>query len=113
MQLWEKQSLFALNVSYLIKEIHDKGLSCTLGEAFRTAEQAKIYAIQGKGIIDSLHCERLAIDINLFASDGTYLTGKIYYEPFGAYWKKLCPNNRWGGDFDTRIDSNHFEMQNK
>lgn len=110
MKLWEKQALFAKNVASLIKYIDDNDHFATLGEAFRTAEQAQIYAKTGKGILDSLHCKRLAIDLNLIDSNGNYLTDTADYRKFGLYWESLHPANRWGGIF-KRADGNHFEMQ--
>lgn len=110
MRLSEKQSIFALNVSKLIQYIYQEGYACTLGEALRTPQQAAMYARQGKGIEKSLHCKKLAIDLNLF-KDGSYLTAYNDYEPFGKYWISLHPANRWGGHFQHLVDSDHFEMQ--
>lgn len=110
MKLSEKQTIFAKNVSLLINYIFSQGFLVTLGEAYRTPEQAKIYASQGKGIVDSLHCKRLAIDLNLLDKNGTYLSDSQSYKQFGEYWATLHPFNRWGGVF-TRVDGNHFEMQ--
>jgi len=112
LSLREKQSIFAENVAHLINYIYSNQLSCTFGEAHRSVEQAAIYAANGKGILNSLHCKRLAIDLNLFSADGKYLTGKSDYEPFGIYWESLNKLNRWGGNF-KRVDSVHFEMQDK
>lgn len=109
MTLHERQSTFALNVSRLIKYIYDNGYTCSLGEAFRTAEQAEIYAKEGKGIKDSLHCQRLAIDINIFSPSGEYLSQTCDYKLFGTFWETLNPLNKWGGSF-SRADGNHFEM---
>jgi len=111
MQAWEKQSLFALNVAALLKHINESGMLVTLGEAYRTPEQAEIYAKEGKGIVDSLHCKRLAIDINLLDKCGTYITDVKEYEPFGVFWESLHKFNRWGGRFKTRVDADHFETQ--
>ncbi len=110
MQLWERQSVFAQNVALLIQQSVKLGYHCTLGEAFRTAEQAKIYAQEGKGIVHSLHCERLALDINLLTSDGQYLDGTESYRTLGCFWESLNKDNRWGGRF-LRVDGNHFEMK--
>jgi hypothetical protein len=109
--LGERQRLFTHNVSKLISCIYSWKYSCTFGEAYRTPEQAALYAHEGKGIKDSLHCQRLAIDINLFSPDGTYLTDSDDYSLFGKYWETLHPANEWGGHLTGGlIDGNHFEM---
>ena len=104
------QEIFALNVAKLIMFIFENGYACTLGEAYRTKEQAEIYAKQGKGINNSQHCKRLAIDLNLFTHDGKYLNNSEDYELIGAYWENLHDANRWGGNFQ-RADGSHFEMK--
>ena len=111
MTLRQKQSLFAKNVATLLDYIYNNQHEVTFGECWRTSEQAVLYAKSGKGVINSLHCKRLAIDLNLFNLDGKYLTDKSDYEPFGVYWESLNPANRWGGNFKTLVDSGHFEMQ--
>ena len=108
MTLQEQQALFARHVGSLLWHIYDMGYSCTLGDAYRTPEQAELYAKQGKGIVDSLHCKRLAIDINLFSPEGVYLTKSKEYERLGVFWKSLDKQNRWGGEF-PKPDGNHFQ----
>ena len=110
MKLVDKQSFFAQNVAALLLYIHSLNLKCTLGEAYRTPEQASLYAKEGKGIVDSLHCKRLAIDINLFDAQNNYLQDSESYEKLGIFWEKMHPLNRWGGRF-SRPDGNHFQMQ--
>ena len=110
MELWQKQAIFSQNVALLLKYIASKGFFVTFGEAYRTQEQAKIYASEGKGIPNSLHCKRLAIDLNLIDKNGSYLPDEFSYEPFGIFWETLHTLNRWGGHF-KRGDANHFEMQ--
>lgn len=110
MKLWEQQSLFTFNVSKLIQYINTHEFHVTFSDAYRDPEAAAIYAKQGKGIVNSLHCKRLAIDLNLFDLDGTYLVDNKFYEQFGVYWESLHDRNRWGGKF-ARKDGNHFEMQ--
>lgn len=110
MKLWEKQALFAQNVAKLIQYAASIRFNVTFGEVMRSQEQAEIYAKEGKGIIDSLHCKRLAVDLNIFDSDGNYVTTESLYKVLGDYWVKLNPLNRWGGTF-KRVDLDHYEMQ--
>ena len=105
------QQIFALNASRLIDHIFEKGYRCTIGEVFRTEEQARSYASRGIGVINSQHCKRLAIDLNIFSPGGMYLEKTEDLRDFGAYWESLHPLNRWGGNFQHRADGNHFEMQ--
>ena len=110
LSLREKQSLFAFNISKLIEYIYSLNMSVTFGEAYRTPEQARLDAQEGIGIINSLHCVRLAIDLNLFDAQGNYIATMCPdYQKIGDYWKSLNSENNWGGDF-KRIDLNHFEM---
>lgn len=106
MKLRELQEIFAFNITNLIKQIYGQGFTCTLGEAWRPPEMAKIYEREGKGIFHSLHCDRLALDINLF-KDGKYLSESSAHKPFGDIWEGMHENNRWGGRYK---DGNHYEM---
>jgi hypothetical protein len=108
--LSQQQTIFAKNVAQLILFIEDSGKHCTFGEAYRSPEQAAIYAKEGKGIKNSLHCLRLAVDLNLFDSNFTYRIDAEFYMPVADYWKKLHVQNRAGIDFH-KVDSNHFEMR--
>lgn len=113
MKLFEKQFIFAQNVSALIHEIVKQNYACTLGEVYRTKEQAEWYVKQKMGILNSLHCKKLAIDIQLFDKDGTYLTDNKSYEQFGEFWENLHTANRWGGNFSKMQDSGHFQMNDE
>src|ERR1700750_2123737 len=108
MNLSRQQQAFTFDVAKLIIFISEQGFSCTLGEVYRTQEQARLYALQGMGIINSLHCDKLAIDLNIFSPGNILLTSVKEYVVFGTYWRSLHPLNRWGGTFD-RPDANHFE----
>jgi D-alanyl-D-alanine carboxypeptidase len=103
------QLTFARFAASLIAEAYARGYECTLGEAWRTPEQAAIYAAEGKGIAHSEHCNRLAVDLNLF-KDGVYLTDSAAYAELGAWWKLQHAAARWGGDF-THSDGNHFSFE--
>lgn len=106
--LQESQQKFAQDVVALLLYMLNQGYKFTFGETMRTKEQAELYAKQGKGIKNSLHCKRLAIDINLFDPQGEFLSKSEDHTLFGEYWESLSPVNRWGGRF-TRPDGNHYE----
>jgi len=105
-----QQHLFAKDVKRLLDYADSLGLIYTLGEAFRTKEQALWNFKNKTGIKDSLHCKRLAIDIHLFSDKYEYLIKNEFYEPLGIKWEQLDPANRWGGRFNN-CDGNHFERR--
>jgi len=107
--LGQKQRRFVRLVGLLIEYAYDNGMELTFGEAWRTPEQAKLNAQAGKGIVNSLHIERLAVDLNLFL-DGVYQTDSAAYTKLGEYWESLAPDCAWGGRF-TRPDGNHFSVR--
>ena len=105
--LREKQSRFARMVARLIDAADSLGYEITLGEAWRPPETAKMYEEQGKGIANSLHCDRLAIDINLFLG-GAYLTETADHRQLGEFWESI--GGTWGGRFG---DGNHYSLEHE
>ena len=110
MTLGEKQRLFTKCVGQLINWSYEHGYELTLGDAYRSPQQAAANVVSGSGIANSLHTQRLAIDLNLFIN-GVYQTDSKAYKPLGDYWKSLDAGCCWGGDFTTRADGNHFSVQ--
>lgn len=108
--LQQKQARFASMVGLLLTQIPAMGYACTLGEAYRTPEQAALNAKTGAGIAHSLHCQRLAIDLNIF-KDGVYLSDTKDLTPIGSWWESI--GGTWGGRFVTRPDGNHFSLANE
>jgi hypothetical protein len=106
--LGERQRVFTRLVAKLIEHAYVAGYGLTFGEAYRTPEQAALNAKAGKGIANSLHGMRLAIDLNLFR-DGAYLANTEDHRPLGEYWKTLHPDCCLGGDF-SKPDGNHYSM---
>lgn len=110
----EIQDKFTGLIGILINKVHNFGYRLTFGEAWRPPEMAKIYAEEGKGIVKSLHTERLAVDFNAFLGD-EYLDGsKPEHIPhllkLGELWESLDPNCTWGGRFAMK-DYNHYSYQ--
>ena len=108
MTLRQKQSLFAKLVALLILNIDTRGYAVTFGEAYRSPEEAARLARIGKGIKNSLHRSRLAIDLNLFIN-GQFQTKTAAYRPLGEWWESQDSLCRWGGRF-KRADGNHFSL---
>ena len=108
MTLLEQQQLFSSLIPGLINQAIILGFQVTLGEAFRTPEQAKWNEEHGKGISNSLHLSRLAIDLLLF-KDGQYITNSNDYLPLGEWWENQNILCAWGGRFSS-VDGNHFSL---
>lgn len=107
MTLREKQSLFVSLVALLIAEAFRQGFEVTFGETYRSPEEAARLAKAGLGIKNSLHTQRLAIDLNLFRN-GTYLSSGESHRSLGEWWEKQYPLCRWGGRFN---DANHYSLE--
>ncbi|EPF5079038.1 M15 family metallopeptidase [Yersinia enterocolitica] len=108
MTLSEKQAVFTLMIAQLINWADEHGYRLTFGEAWRTPEQAALNARSGKGILNSLHTQRLAVDFNLFIN-GQYQTSTEAYKPLGEYWESI--GGAWGGRFKSNPDGNHFSLE--
>lgn len=100
------QQHFALTMATFIVRINQLGYAVTFGEAYRPPETAALYAQQGKGIANSLHTSRLAVDLNVF-KNGEYLDQTTELEQVGAIWEAQDSLACWGGRFG---DGNHFSF---
>jgi hypothetical protein len=108
MSMVSEQAAFLLDVCRLIVKATEVGFVVTGGELYRTAEQQQIYVKSGRSkTMNSLHLDRLAIDLNFFKE------GKLCYDletlrPLGRYWESLNPLNSWGGNGRSFKDLPHF-----
>ncbi|NBW14666.1 MAG: M15 family peptidase [Caulobacteraceae bacterium] len=103
-----EQNEFLRDVCQLITKAQDMGFQVSGGELFRTAEQQDIYFKTGKSkTMNSLHLNRLAIDLNFF-KDGKQVTDKESLCQVGNFWESLDPKNSWGGNGKTFVDTPHF-----
>lgn len=136
MTLREKQSMFVRLGSRLIVEATARGYELTFGETKRSDEQAIINALgpegreqvaqlveaefpdlaaalrnngKARGIARSVHCDQLAVDLNLFC-DGDYLESTAAHQPLGEWWEKQHTLCRWGGRFG---DGNHYSLEHE
>ena len=103
------QNVFMGNVAKLIIFAQSNGYTLSAGEMYRTPEQQAIYLKTGRSkTSQSLHLQRLAIDLNIF-KDGVLCT-RDQSIPLGNYWESLNPNNSWGGRGKSIVDAPHFSM---
>lgn len=132
--LRQKQSRFVEMLGDLIREAKIQGFELTLGESYRSDEQAAINALgpsgratlamvaaqnhlladfvnsvknnpkEGNGIKNSLHTLRLAQDFNIFR-DGQLVNAEVI-TPLGEYWERI--GGTWGGRFR---DPSHFSLE--
>lgn len=109
MKLYQHQFEFLKDLAILIQYAERLGFELTGGELERKKEMQDIYFKDGRSkTLDSLHLKKLAIDLNLFIA-GVYQTSSEAYRVLGLFWESLSPYNRWGGNFTTIKDGNHFE----
>jgi hypothetical protein len=115
-----KQSRFVWLVGQLILHAYAQGYELTYGDAYRSPEEAARLAAARKGIKNSLHTQRLAIDLNLF-QHGVYLSSTESHRPLGEFWESLSTPEIeccWGGRFKDsqgrpRPDGNHYSIRHQ
>ena len=110
MKLLQKQMIFAAMVPSLINEARRLGYQVTLGEALRSREEALRLSKLGVGLKNSLHIDKLAIDLNLF-KDGVYQKTTEAHRQLGTWWEMQSAGKdfvcHWGGHFG---DGNHYSI---
>ena len=112
MTLREKQSIFVNLIAELIFHAQSLGYALTFGEALRSPEEAMRLSKLNKGIKNSLHISKLAIDLNLFRN-GKYLTKSEDHKQLGEWWEKQSFADIkciWGGRFG---DGNHYSIEHQ
>ena len=109
MTLGQKQRIFARLVGKLIRRAYSDGFELSLGEAHRPRWVAEENERKGKGSANSLHVQKLAIDLNLFR-DGVYQRSTAAHRPLGEWWETQSGGGVvccWGGRFG---DGNHYSL---
>lgn len=107
MKLGQHQEQFSRHVVLLLAHAHRSGYEVRIGECERTIEQQQRYVATGRSkTMNSQHLKKCAIDLHFF-KDGAL----CYPAELGAFWEKLDPLNRWGGNFSTFKDGPHFERR--
>lgn len=122
--LGAKQELFARLLARLLDEAHRQGFAVRVGEVLRTPEQAAWNAahcarcrgpILGHGpehkpkplgIRQSVHCDKLAVDLNLFRA-GEWVQDAGAFRPLAEWWTAQHGLCRAGLTFG---DPSHFSL---
>ena len=114
LSLGDKQRVFGQLLPRLLgkaQELYPGGV--VLGEAERSQAAADWNAAHGKGIKNSLHRLRLAVDIHLFKKVDNiwaYLTTEEAHRELGEWWEQQSGEGYtccWGGRFG---DGNHYSI---
>lgn len=107
----EQQAAFLTDFAKLVLKAGEFGLVVTAGELMRSQEQQDLYLKAGKTTIKhSIHQDRMAGDLNFFKA-GVLTYDKKDIQPLGDYWESLNPQNRWGGNWTSFVDTPHFERK--
>ena len=105
LQLGAKQRMFTRMIADLINFAYEQGYELTVGDAYR---DPRVFGPVGTkkqySAANSLHKERLAIDLNLF-KNGKFLTSTEDHKPLGEFWEAI--GGTWGGRFN---DGNHYSV---
>ena len=117
--LREKQETFARTLGLFMAWMAEQNYHWTMGDCWRSTDELlcphcgtgvsyqELLKYNGRSkTLQSKHCDRLAIDLNLFI-DEKPAQGE-HYAPLGDKWKSL--GGRWGGDFEGFPDYGHFEL---
>mgnify|MGYP001568947477 FL=1 len=118
MTLSEKQRKFSKLLAEFILKIYDMGFEVTFGHVYRDTDTQKRMVEAGLSkIMQSKHCDRLAVDFNIWVGK-QYTSDPQAYRPLGELWEKM--GGSWGGRFGVKTeeynskvgwDSNHFEWR--
>lgn len=104
--LGQKQRKFTLMVAELIQFAYSKGYELSFGDAYRDPRAfGSVGTRRYYSSANSLHKERLAVDLNLF-KNGRFLTGTEDHRELGEFWESI--GGAWGGRFD---DGNHYSIE--
>lgn len=105
-RLGTKQRIFTRMIADLILFAYERGYELTLGDAYRDPRAfGPVGTRKYYSSANSLHKERLAIDLNLF-KDGKFLTRTEDHKELGEFWEAI--GGTWGGRFN---DGNHYSVE--
>lgn len=110
--LHDRQVLLVRCLAKLFAYATERGYELTLGEGYVQKHRPstnKVWFMDAMHMPESLHYQRLAIDLNLFV-EGSFVTSSesLAWKDLGEFWEKLDPLCAWGGRFS---DGNHLSVR--
>jgi len=108
MRLNPKQWRHTRCTAVLLLHMIEAGYHPRMAYAKRSKEEATRL-----GFSDSNHIRYLAVDIDLFDSNGNFLSDTQSHRRFGEFWKTLDSDAVWGGDFPHKPDGNHYSFEHE
>ena len=110
MKLGKKQQIFAYTLAKFLLWIYASGWAVRIGEVYRPPYTAKEMARRGKGIVNSVHTKKLAVDLFLVKNGKDVTWDTSDYIPLAKKWESYHPLARAGHNFRGR-DSVHFSFE--
>jgi len=116
MSLSDRQHKFGKLFSKLLKFLERSSIKYTIGEVYRPQHMQDWYYEHGYSQTQiSQHLKKLAVDMNIFLMVQGHRTPQLRYDKeslqhIGDYWEGLDPDCRWGGNFESFLDTSHFEL---
>ena len=113
----DEQWEFLKDTAKLILYADAQGYKLTAGEFYRTPYQQRYYVLHGLSkTSNSLHLKRRAADFNFF-KDRKHYCPDMTTDPecmygikdLGYFWEELNENNKWGGNWYSFKDYDHFQ----
>lgn len=114
MKLWEARCEFTAAINQLLNWASDdetmQGYRIAFGEGLVAQTDAADGDYDGPHMSGGGHYTGVAHDLLVYDSNGTYISNGDHktYQAMGAAWKRMHPLSRWGGDFKSNPDANHF-----
>jgi D-alanyl-D-alanine carboxypeptidase-like protein len=95
---------FRERTDILLKRMVARGFEPVVIDAVRTVEEAAKNAAKGSGIIDSMHCWNVAVDV---IEQGNGWANPKFFKALGEEAKKL--GLTWGGSWTRKPDRPHVQ----
>lgn len=104
-----KQIFFSECLARFIFDLKTLGYGVTFGEAWRPPEMVELYAAQNRGIKNSLHPLRLAVDLNFFKDGSLAQTNQEIAVLWESYSTPQYTTR--AGYYFQQPDSDHFSVE--